>query len=54
MLEVTFLQFLVALSMGSAAVCIFIWAVLSGLFTDVEQIKYRAFHAEVEEDDTKK
>ena len=51
MLEVTMVQFLVALFMSMGAVCIFIWAVLSGLFTNVEEIKYRAYHAEVSEDE---
>ena len=50
MLEVTMVQFLVALFMSMGAVCIFVWAVLSGLFTDVEEIKYRAYRAEVSED----
>ncbi|MCS5660665.1 MAG: hypothetical protein NZ842_09725 [Dehalococcoidia bacterium] len=51
MIEVTMVQFLVALFMSMGAVCIFIWAVLSGLFTNVEEIKYRAYHAEVSEDE---
>ncbi len=49
--ELTFLQFLVALCMSLAAVCMFIWAVLSGLFIDVEKIKYRAYRAEVSDGD---
>ena len=51
MLELTLIQFLVALCMGLGAVCIFIWAVLSGLFNDVEAIKYKAYRAEVGDDD---
>jgi len=51
MIEVTMVQFLVALFMSMGAVCVFIWAVLSGLFTDVEEIKYKAYHAEVSEDE---
>ena len=51
MIEVTMVQFLVALFMSMGAVCVFIWAVLSGLFTDVEEIKYRAYRAEVSEDE---
>jgi cbb3-type cytochrome oxidase maturation protein len=51
MLELTLYQFLVALCMGLAAVCIFIWAVLSGLFKDVEEIKMRAYRAEVDDDE---
>jgi cbb3-type cytochrome oxidase maturation protein len=49
--ELTFLQFLVALCMSLSAVCMFIWAVLSGLFNDVEKIKYRAYRAEVNDDE---
>ena len=51
MLEVTMVQFLVALFMSMGAACIFVCAVLSGLFTDVEEIKYRAYRAEVSEDE---
>ena len=51
MIEVTMVQFFVALFMSMGAVCIFVWAVLSGLFTDVEEIKYRAYRAEVSEDE---
>ena len=50
MIEVTMVQFLVALFMSMGAVCVFIWAVLSGLFTDVEEIKYKAYRAEVSQD----
>ena len=49
--EATMIQFFVALFMSLGAVCIFVWAVLSGLLTDVEEIKYRAYHAEVTEDE---
>ncbi len=49
--DLTLLQFLVALCMSLAAVCLFIWAVLSGLFIDVEKIKYRAYRAEVKDDE---
>lgn len=51
MAEVTFIQFLVALLMGLGAVCLFIWGVLSGSFNDVENIKYKAYRAEVSEDE---
>ncbi|MCU7845931.1 MAG: hypothetical protein KZQ93_19025 [Candidatus Thiodiazotropha sp. (ex Monitilora ramsayi)] len=37
--------------MSLGAVCLFIWAVLSGLFTNVEDIKYQAYRAEVKEDE---
>lgn len=53
MAELTLLQFIVALLMGLGALCVFIWAVLSGLFTDVENIKYRAYRAEVTDDERK-
>ncbi|HYG91486.1 MAG TPA: cbb3-type cytochrome oxidase assembly protein CcoS [Azospirillum sp.] len=52
MAELTFVQFMVALFMGLGALCVFIWAVLSGLFVDVEKIAYRAYRAEVGDDDT--
>jgi cbb3-type cytochrome oxidase maturation protein len=48
--ELTFLQFLVALCMSLGALCLFVWGVLSGLFNDVEEIKYRAYRAEVDDD----
>jgi cbb3-type cytochrome oxidase maturation protein len=51
MFELTIVQFLVAFFMSLAALCIFIWAVLSGLFTDVEDIAFRAVRAEVQDDE---
>ena len=51
MIDVTVIQFVVALLMSLGAVCIFIWAVLSGLFTDVEEIKMRAYRTEVSKDE---
>ena len=51
MFEVTVIQFLVALFMSMGAVFIFIWAVLSGLFNDVEEIKMRAYRTEVTKDE---
>jgi cbb3-type cytochrome oxidase maturation protein len=50
MAELTFVQFLVALFMGLGTVCVFIWAVLSGQFRDVEAIKYKAYRSEVKDD----
>ena len=47
MAELTFLQFIVALCMSLGAVCLFVWGVLSGMFENVEAIKYRAYRAEV-------
>ena len=51
MLELTLGQFLVSLCMSLAALCIFIWAVLSGLFRNVEDIAVRAYRAEVGDDE---
>lgn len=51
MVELTLLQFVVALLMGLGALSLFIWAVLSGLFRDVEAIKHRAYRAEVHDDE---
>ena len=51
MLELTALQFLVAFFMSLGAVCLFVWGVLSGLFENVEAIKYRAYRAEVNDDE---
>jgi nitrogen fixation-related uncharacterized protein len=51
MIELTLIQFLVALCMSLGALCIFIWAVLSGHFNNVEDVKYRAYHAEVHDDE---
>lgn len=51
MIELTIGQFLVALSMSLGALSFFIWAVLSGLFVDVEDIKMRVYEREVGNDD---
>ena len=37
--------------MSLAALCIFIWAVLSGMFRNVEDIAVRAYRAEVGDDE---
>ena len=52
MAELTFVQFLVALFMSLGALCIFVWAVLSGLFLNVEDVKFRAYRAEVRDDES--
>lgn len=52
MVELTLVQFLVALFMGLAALSVFIWAALSGLFANVEDIAYRAYRREVQDDDS--
>jgi len=46
--QLVFLQFLVALSMGLAGVCFFVWAALSGLFKDIESIKYDMLRRELD------
>lgn len=51
MAELTLLQFVVALLMSLGAVCLFIWGVLAGSFDDVEAVKYRAYRAEVNDDE---
>lgn len=47
----TLVQFTVALLMSLGAVCIFIWAALSGHFTDVEGIAERVYRQEVQDDE---
>jgi cbb3-type cytochrome oxidase maturation protein len=49
-MAITLVQFMVALFMSLGALCIFIWAVLSGLFTDVEGIADRVYRAEVDDE----
>lgn len=49
--QLTLVQFLVALCMSLGAVCLFVWGVLSGMFEDVEAVKYRAYRAEVNDDE---
>jgi cbb3-type cytochrome oxidase maturation protein len=49
--ELTFVQFLVALCMSLAALSLFVWGVLSGMFHDVEKIKFRAYRTEVNDDE---
>lgn len=51
MIELTITQFAVAFCMSMGALCFFIWAVLSGLFVDVEEIKYRVYDLEVGDDE---
>ena len=51
MAELTLLQFLVALLMSLGAVFLFIWGVLAGSFEDIEAVKYRAYRAEVNDDE---
>jgi nitrogen fixation-related uncharacterized protein len=51
MIDLTLLQYLFGLLIGLGSLCIFIWAVLSGMFQDVEEVKMRAYRAEVADDD---
>lgn len=53
MLEHTLIQFLVAMFTSLAGLSVFVWAVLSGQFIDVEEPKYRALHSEIAEDEQK-
>lgn len=51
MFELTLIQFVVALFMSLGALCIFVWAVLSGFFVNVEDIKHEVYRREVEADE---
>jgi cbb3-type cytochrome oxidase maturation protein len=50
MFELTAIQFLVALFMGLGALCAFIWAALSGQFTNVEDVAREVYRREVPDD----
>jgi cbb3-type cytochrome oxidase maturation protein len=39
-------QFAVSVLMGLAALCLFLWAAMSGLLTDVEAVKYQVLSSE--------
>ena len=43
-------EFVVALLMGLAALCAFVWGVASGAFENVEAIKYQVLRAEGDAD----
>ena len=51
LLELTIAQFVVATLMSLSALFFFIWAVLSGMFRNVEAIALRAYRSEVVDDD---
>jgi len=53
LLELTIAQFVVATLMSLSALFFFIWAVLSGMFKDVEAIALRAYRSEVTDDDAR-
>jgi cbb3-type cytochrome oxidase maturation protein len=42
-----FIQFLVALCMSLAGICFFLWGTFSGLFKDIESIKYDMLRREL-------
>lgn len=46
----TFMQFLVAAFMSLGALSVFVWAVFSGQFNDVEDPKYKALRMEVRDE----
>jgi hypothetical protein len=39
-------EFVVAVSMGLAAVCAFVWAAATGVFAEVESVKHQVLEAE--------
>jgi cbb3-type cytochrome oxidase maturation protein len=43
-------EFVVAVLMGLAALCAFIWGAASGAFRNVEAIKYQVLRLEVDDD----
>ena len=51
MLEyLTLFEFIVATLMGLAALCAFLWAAATGLFQNIEAVKYQVLDAEEERD----
>jgi cbb3-type cytochrome oxidase maturation protein len=50
MFELTAIQFLVALFMGLGALGAFIWAALSGEFTNVEEVAREVYQREAQDD----
>ena len=46
----TFGEFVVALLMGLAALSLFVWAVASGVFRDVEAVKHQVLEREANDD----
>ena len=43
MMDITFYQFFIALLVSLAGWCVFLWAIRSGQFRDVEDIKYQVW-----------
>jgi cbb3-type cytochrome oxidase maturation protein len=44
-------EFAVSVFMGLAALCLFLWAAMSGLLTDVEAVKHQVLRSEEIDDD---
>ena len=44
-------EFVVSVLMGLGALCLFLWAALSGHLTDVEAVKYQVLRSEGIDDD---
>ena len=44
-------EFVVSIFMGLAALCLFLWAAMSGLLTDVETVKFDVLKSEGIDDD---
>jgi cbb3-type cytochrome oxidase maturation protein len=45
MMDITFYQFFIALLVSLAGWCVFLWAIRTGQFRDVEDIKYQVWPA---------
>ena len=43
MMDITFYQFFIALLVSLAGWCVFLWAIRTGQFRDVEDIKYQVW-----------
>ena len=54
MMDITFYQFFVALLVSFAAWCIFLWAIRTGQFRDVEDIKYQVWPLHGEQAETQR
>jgi cbb3-type cytochrome oxidase maturation protein len=50
-MDVTFYLFFVAFLVSLSAWCIFLWAIRTGQFRDVEEIKYQVWPKDVDEPD---
>jgi hypothetical protein len=50
-MELTWLAVLASVVMGFAAVCIFVFAVRSDYFHNIEDVKYQVFWSDLEEEE---